>query len=93
MQLQAGRRREMGLLGLLAGLTALALPRLALGKFGGVLRTAVLALAAANGLVGLANYVVSHLADSLPALRFSDLGFGELSRRPAMPELPLQLLT
>lgn len=92
-QLQSGRRREMGLLGLLVGLTALALPRLALGKFGGVLRMAVLALAAANSLVGLGNYVVSHLAEGLPAVRLSDLGFGELSRRPAMPELPLQLLT
>lgn len=63
--LQAAQRREMGLLGLLAGLAALAIPRLALGRLGGALRTAVLLLAAANGVVGLANYAHACWADSM----------------------------
>lgn len=87
-RLQAGQRREMGLLGLLAGIAALAVPRSGLGKLGALLRASVLVLAAANGLIGLANYAWSCLADGVPAL-----GLSALSRRPATPELPLQLLT
>lgn len=86
-RLQAGQRREMGFIGMLAGIAALAVPRPGLGKFGLLLRTSVLVLAAANGCIALANFVWSAFVDGVPAVGLS------LSRRPATPELPLQLLT
>ena len=55
--LRAGQRREMGLIGLLAGLAALAVPRLGLGRLGTALRLAVMVLAAVNALCGIANFV------------------------------------
>lgn len=45
-------------------------------------------LAAANSVVGLANYAWCGVADGRPA----EGGLGALSRQPANPELPLQLL-
>ena len=45
-------------------------------------------LAAANSVVGLANYAWCCVADGRPA----GGGLGALSRQPAHSELPLQLL-
>lgn len=61
--LRAAERREMGLLGLLAGLAALVVPpRMGQGRFSTALRATLLLLAAANSLVGLANYAHAYLA-------------------------------
>ena len=146
-RLEAGRGREAGLLGLLAGVAAVAVPRLGPTKFGTLLRACVLVkpsvpaahhvfdviavmysiaqhhccrawivppaaapaasaseaslccatrlpsrrwqvLAAANSVVGLANYAWCYAADGRPAAG----GLGVLSRQPANAELPLQLL-
>ncbi len=61
--LRAAERREMGLLGLLAGLAALVVPPgMGRGRFSTALRVTLLLLAAANSLVGLANYAHAYLA-------------------------------
>ena len=121
-RLHAGQRREVGLLGLLAGVAALAVPRMGLGKAGALLRASVLVghhvsihvayissqallmlcsllllswqtgaskvLAAANGVVGLANFAWCRIPDGKLALG----GLGAFSRQPGTPELPLQLM-